>query len=588
MFAPETLRQYALLADGERGALIGPRGDIAFMCAPRWHDDAVFSGLLGGRSAYSVTPRDPRFTWGGHYEQGSLVWRSRWVTTQSIIECREALAFPGEPDRVVLLRRVEPLLGPARVRVGLDVRGGFDVHPMCVRRTDDTTWEGRSGGLVLRWSGVPEHARVVDGALTVDLDVAPGERHDLVLELSRNALPDRVPHAEDCWRSTEHAWACEQPDLSESVAPRESQHSYVVLRGLTSRDGGMVAAATTSMPERAEQGRNYDYRYAWIRDQAYAGQAAAAVGADDLLGSAVRFVGERVLADGHRLAPAYTVSGAPVPSERSVPLPGYPGAPVRVGNHVNDQFQLDSVGESLLLLSAADARLGLDAQGTRAVESLVSTVRRRWREPDAGIWELEDRRWAHSRLMCVAGLRAAASRRGGATGREWEQLAETVLASVDDDCSHPDGRWQRAPDDPRVDAPLVLAGVRGAVRPGDPRQRRTLDAVLDDLADDGYVYRFRQDTQEPLHTEEGAFLLSGFQVALALLDAGDQTSALRWYERNRGAIGPPGLFAEEFDVVQRQLRGNLPQAFVHALVLETGHRLAAAGLSDRGFIEEDR
>jgi GH15 family glucan-1,4-alpha-glucosidase len=112
--------------------------------------------------------------------------------------------------------------------------------------------------------------------------------------------------------------------------------------------------------------------------------------------------------------------------------------------------------------------------------------------------------------------------------------------------------------------------------------------VLDDLADDGFVYRFRQDPREPLHVAEGAFVLSGFHVALALLDAGHRTTALRWFERNRGTPGPPGLFAEEFDVVQRQLRGNLPQAFVHALLLETAHRLAEADLGDRGFIEEDK
>lgn len=105
-FPPETLRQYALLADGERGALVGPHGDIAFLCAPRWHDDAVFSTLLGGPGSYSVTPADRHHVWGGHYEHGSLVWRSRWVTTRSVIECREALALPGDPGRVVLLRRI--------------------------------------------------------------------------------------------------------------------------------------------------------------------------------------------------------------------------------------------------------------------------------------------------------------------------------------------------------------------------------------------------------------------------------------------------------------------------------------------------
>jgi hypothetical protein len=587
---PETLRQYALLADGERGALIGPRGEIAFLCAPRWQDDAVFSGLLGGPGCYAVTPRDQHFVWGGHYEQGSLVWHSRWVTTRSVIECREALALPTSRDGLTLLRRVEPELGPAHVRATLDVRAGFGSQEMTVRHVGDGVWEGRSGALSFRWSGAAG-ARLEDGVLVLDLEVPEHQQHDLVLEIHRGSVSGPLPDPADAWRATEEAWRRSLPDLSASVAPQESAHSLAVLHGLTSMDGGMVAAATTSLPERADRHRNYDYRFAWIRDQAYAGQAAAAVGADELLGRAVGFVTERVLADGHRLRPAYTVDGGPVPGERDLDLPGYPGAPVRVGNHVNNQFQLDSLGEALLMLSAADARHGLDPAALRAVETLVGAIRRRWTEPDAGIWELEPRRWAHSRLMCVAGLRAAASRRGGAGGCEWESLADKILDSVDDDCLHPSGRWQRAPDDPRVDASLVLAGVRGAVPPDDPRQRRTVEAVVDELADDGYVYRFRQDPDRPMHEEEGAFVLSGFQLSLALLARGcsaDRTAALRWYERNRGALGPPGLFAEEFDVVQRQLRGNLPQAFVHALVLEAGHRLAERGLGDRGFNEEDR
>src|SRR3954453_11425975 len=127
---PQSLRQYALLADGERGALVGPRGDVAFLCAPRWHDDAVFSSLLGGRGEYAVTPADARFVWGGHYEQDTLIWRSRWVTTTSEIESREALAFPGERERVVLLRRVEAMAGDAHVRVALDCRAEFGSRPM--------------------------------------------------------------------------------------------------------------------------------------------------------------------------------------------------------------------------------------------------------------------------------------------------------------------------------------------------------------------------------------------------------------------------------------------------------------------------
>ena len=586
--SPVPLRQYALLADGERGALVGPHGDIAFLCAPQWHDDAVFSSLLGGRGGYAVTPRSRRYVWGGHYDQDTLIWRSRWVATSGVIECREALAFPGERDRVVLLRRVEATRGDAHVRVLLECRAEFGARPMTVRRGADGVWEGRTGDLRYRWSGVPHHARLDEGRLVVDLDVPEGASHDLVLEISRGPLPDERPDATSAWERTERAWRDAVPDLDGSVAPGESHHSYAVLRGLTGGSGAMVAAATTALPERAEQGRNYDYRYAWIRDQCFAGQAAAAVGGHQLLDAAVRFVSERVLEDGPRLRPAYTVDGAPVPDERRLPLPGYPGAPVGVGNRANSQFQLDAFGEALLLLAAADRAGRLDGIGEKAVEALVDAIRRRQDDPDAGIWELEDRRWAHSRLICAAGLRAAADRRGGDVAATWQKAADHLVDSVDRDCRHPSGRWQRSPDDPGVDAALLLPGLRGAVPVDDPRHLRTLRAVVDDLTDDGYVYRFRQDPDRPLHEAEGAFVLSGFHMSLATLQQGRRAEALRWFERNRGALGPPGLFTEEYDVVQRQMRGNLPQAFVHALLLETAQRLGDAGVSSRGFEARDR
>jgi len=128
MYPPHVLRQYALLADGERGALIGPQGDIAWMCAPHWDSDAVFSSLIGGGGAFAVTPQDVRHVWGGYYEHGSLIWRSRWITNDGVIECREALAFPGDSDRVVLLRRIVAVAGAARVRVVLEPRPGFGRH----------------------------------------------------------------------------------------------------------------------------------------------------------------------------------------------------------------------------------------------------------------------------------------------------------------------------------------------------------------------------------------------------------------------------------------------------------------------------
>ncbi len=586
--APHALRQYALLADGERGALVGPRGDIGFMCAPGWHDDAVFSTLLGGAGTYVVRPADDRFVWGGHYDQDTLIWRSRWITSDSEIECREALAFPGDPDRVVVLRRVEAAYGDAHVTVALEVRAGFGAWPMTARRGDSGVWEGRSGGMHLRWSGAPEHARLDDGRLVVDVSVPAGQAHDLVLELSGRPLPATLPSPSALWQRTDAAWRAAVPDLSGSVTPGESQHSYAVVRGLTSATGGMVAAATTALPERADQGRNYDYRYAWIRDQCYAGQAAAAIGDDALLDDAVGFVSARVLTDGPNLRPAYTTAGGQIPDQRKLSLPGYPGAPVRIGNRVNEQFQLDAFGEALLLLAAADRRGRLDDDGRAAVQTLVAAIDKRGGDSDAGIWELDDRRWAHSRLICVAGIRSAAASPSAADPDGWLRMADHLLDSVDHDCRHRTGRWQRSPDDDDVDAALLLPGIRGATAPDDPRHAATVEAVVDELTDDGYVYRFRQDPHRPLHEAEGAFLLCGFHMALAQLSLGRRKSAVRWFERNRAALGTPGLFAEEYDVVQRQLRGNLPQAFVHALLLETAQRLGDAGVSARGFTARER
>ncbi len=114
---PHALRDYALLADGERGAVVGPRGEIVWLCAPRWDDDAVFGCLVGGGGQYSVSPKD-RFVWGGYYEPGTLIWHSRWITDDGPVECREALAFPGDPHSLVLLRSVIAGNSPARVRVG--------------------------------------------------------------------------------------------------------------------------------------------------------------------------------------------------------------------------------------------------------------------------------------------------------------------------------------------------------------------------------------------------------------------------------------------------------------------------------------
>jgi alpha,alpha-trehalase len=578
-FAPHVLREYALVADGERGGLIGPHGELTWMCAPRWDSAGVFSALVGGSGVYAVTPADRRHVWGGYYEPDSLIWRSRWITTDAVIECREALAFPGDPDRVVLLRQVSAVSGDARVRVVLEPRAGFGRHGSCDLSRNKGIWSGRTGKLYWRWQGGGQSRPrpVADGRgelLVLDLTVPAGARHDLVLEIGEGSLAGGLPDPAETWRATESSWARSRPSLERSIAPRDSRHAWAVLRGLTSAGGGMAAAATTSLPERAQGDRNYDYRYAWVRDQAYAGIAAASAGASDLLDAAAEFATARLLDDGPGLKPAYTVNGGPVPDERSLNLAGYPGGTDKTGNWVNQQFQLDAFGEALQLLATAARLDRLSPDGWQAAGAAADAIAKRWAEPDAGIWELDSRYWTHSRLACVAGLRAiAAVPSAGIALRDCAALADAILAETAKTATHPDGYWQRGSDDPRPDAALLLPPVRGALPASDPRTVATLHAVRDQLASEEYIYRFRHD-QRPLGDAEGAFLLCGLIMALAEHQQGNESAAIRYFERNRAACGPPGLLSEEYDVAQRQMRGNLPQAFVHALLLECATTLA--------------
>jgi alpha,alpha-trehalase len=580
---PHVLREYALLADGERGIVVDPDGDFVWMCFPRWDSDAVFASLIGSRGSYAITPLEP-FVWGGHYEPGGLIWRSRWVTAGgSIIESREALAYPAAAHRAVVLRQVIARCGRAQLGVRLDVRDRYGEEPVRDLGLADGVWRGRTGRMRLFWTGAADAAVLSadrgEEMLYLALDLPEGASHDFVLVLDLAARAPGPPPAAEAWAATEAAWSEAVPRLDLPVADRDARHACAVVAGLTSTSGAMVAAATTSLPERAREGRSFDYRYAWIRDQCIVGQALARAACGQAYERSARWVAERLLEHGPTLRPAYTTAGTSVPNKRTLSRPGYPGGTDVVGNSATLQFQLDTFGEALLLFAAGVE--GGDTELERAVEIAVSVIEARWQEPDAGIWELEPQHWTHSRLICAAGLRAVAARRPHArAAARWLALADAITAETAAVAVHPTGRWQRSPDDERVDVALLLPSVRSASL-ADPRSEATLDAVLRDLTEDGYVYRYRPDAR-PLGAAEGAFLLCGFVVSLALARRGDAVASARWFERNRAACGPPGLLAEEFDVAQRQLRGNLPQAFVHALLLDAAVEQATLGEARTG------
>ena len=348
-----------------------------------------------------MSPADPWHVWGGYYEDGSLIWRSRWVG-DGRVECREALAMPADPRRAVLLRRIVALDGAAKVTVFLDLRAGFGRHPMTDLKRHSAAghsatahsapnqggtghggaghgtahggvWTGRSGPTRLRWTGAGA-ARAVDGGLALTVELPEGAEHDLVLEISDRDFSDDPPDAAMLWSATEESWSRVVPHCGDLIAATDAAHAYAVLRGLTSASGAMVAAATTSLPERLEAGRNYDYRYAWIRDQCYAGLALAAHGPHPMLGGTVRFITERLLADGPDLMPAYTVAGEPLGKERPLRLRGFPGGAPRAGNWVRGQLQLDAFGEALSLFAAAARHDMLGEDDWRAAEVAASAI----------------------------------------------------------------------------------------------------------------------------------------------------------------------------------------------------------------------
>ncbi len=569
-FPPQALRDYAVLADGYRGAVIGPRGDVTWLCVPRWDSPAIMSTLIGGAGAYGVTPAEP-FVWGGYYEPGTMIWRSRWMTNATAIECREALAYPGDPRRTVLLRRIEAEQRPAVVDVVLDVGADFGrADSESFKRDDAGRWTLRAGELQVRWSGARD-ASLHDGCLRLRLEVAAHDHHDLVLEVCDQDLGDPVD-AEEAWHATETAWSSAVPAFTGSAAPEDSRQAYAVMRGLTAPGGGTVAAMTLGLPERAQAGRNYDYRYVWLRDQAYVGIAAGVQEPLPLLDEAVAFTTAAILEHGDRVAPAYRLDGRLPPKEHTLDLPGYPGGKAVVGNWVRGQFQLDSLGEILQLYATSGRHDHLGADDTAAATRMIDLIERRWQQPDAGVWEVEPAWWTQSRLACVAGLRSVAESVGRDQAVRASTLADAIMAETSRRCLAADGSWQQRPDRPGVDAALLLPPVRGALPATDPRSLATLDKVRRELVRDGYVYRYAVDKM-PLGEAEGAFLLCGFVLSIALLAAGRKIEAYRCFERQRAAAGSPGLFAEEFDVVQHQLRGNLPQVFVHAVMLEAGQRL---------------
>ena len=412
--------------------------------------------------------------------------------------------MPGDPHTAVALRRILAIDGDTQVRVFLDPRAGFGQH-----RPSQDLPPGTACGppaaarCTCAGPGRRTAARRRGGGLQAMITVPAGGHHDLVLEISDRPLEETARRPGPAWQATSAAWEQAVPKLSGTIADRDARHAYAVMRGLTSSGGGMAAAATMSLPERAEEGRNYDYRYAWIRDQCFSGQAVAAAGPYPLLDTAVGFVTERILADGPQLKPAYTVSGGPVPDERRLHLPGYPGGSDKVGNWVSKQFQLDAFGEALMLLAAAAAAR---PAGPRALAGRGSGRRR-----DQGTRRRSRRRDLGAGRAALGAF--PADLRGRPAGRRprWPRRARARPGagsptrcsprSRPTACTRPaagSGHPATTGSTPRCCCPPCAARCRPGIRaPWPPWRRREAE-----LASDGYMYRYRPD-ERPLGDGRG-------------------------------------------------------------------------------------
>ncbi|HLK44355.1 MAG TPA: trehalase-like domain-containing protein, partial [Acidimicrobiales bacterium] len=302
--APKVLRDYALVADGVRGALVGSEGEVAWLCFPTWSDPAVIAGLLGAGGVYQVRPRG-RAVAEGRYDDGTLVWTSRWVTEDGVLDVRNVLALPGDPRRAVLLRRVTAEGPPCVVDVALELASDYGRSAGgSWARTDEGSFVLDGPGWSARLSGLPEAVAQRSPAggtqLAATLEVRPGEPRDLVVELACGQLSAFPPvDVATTWGTTERAWAGAVPACEDTIAPRDARRACAVLRAMTTSEGATIAAATTSLPEQDRADRNYDYRYAWVRDTCYVGQAGAAiVGGEAIMDDAVRWVSARLLDDG--------------------------------------------------------------------------------------------------------------------------------------------------------------------------------------------------------------------------------------------------------------------------------------------------
>lgn len=575
------IEDYALIGDCQSAALVGRDGSIDWLCLPRFDSDACFASLLGtlDNGFWKIAPKTPVRKVRRAYRPDTLTLETEMETDEGIIVLVDFMAVNAPSPSVV--RIVCGKEGAVNVRMDLAIRCGYGKTVPWVRAAN--------GGIVavagpdlLRLS-TPTKTHGENLSTVSEVLVKPKERIPFVLDWTASHLtPPKAVNAEDALMECEAFWKkwaaqCTLEGPFTDIAKR----SLLTLKALTyAPTGGIVAAPTTSLPERIGSVRNWDYRFCWVRDATFSLYSLLHAGYTDEARAWRDWLLRACAGAPSQLQILYGLAGERRLVEVSLEwLEGYEQSrPVRIGNAAAEQLQLDVYGE-LLDTMHLGRKSGLPANATSwALErALVNHVVKAWQTPDHGIWEVRGpaRHFTHSKVMCwVAVDRAIKSvEQWNVEGPldRWRAVRDAIHQDVCANAFDPSvGAFVQHYGSTALDASLLLLPIVGFLPPSDPRVIGTVDAIQRGLVRDGLVLRYvPEPAVEGLTRHEGTFLACSFWLVDALVRLGRDREARDLFERLVALRNDVGLLSEEYDPIERRFLGNFPQALSHVALVNS-------------------
>jgi GH15 family glucan-1,4-alpha-glucosidase len=580
------IEDYALIGDTQTAALVGMDGSIDWLCLPRFDSPACFAALLGDKEngQWRIAPRDSDARSERHYRGNTLVLETEWSTSSGSVRVIDFMPPRDEAPDVV--RIVRGISGSVAMRSELRLRFDYGHLIPWVRRTDGQIDAVAGPDAVSLRSDVHQYGK--DFATYADFEVGPGDEAWFVLTWHASHHPP--PQPVDALASLEPTetlwtdWIAGRVDPGE--ASEEVTRSLLTLKALTfSPSGGIVAAPTTSLPERFGGERNWDYRYCWLRDATMTLAALIRSGYTDEATAWRNWLLRAIAGSPKDIQVLYGVTGERRLTEFACDwLPGFAGSqPVRVGNAAAEQLQLDLYGEVMDVLALArDSLIGASDEAWALQRGLMRHLTDIWRRPDEGIWEVRggQQQFVYSKVMAwVAFDRAArAVERFGMPGpaAQWRATADEIHKQV---CEHgydaARNTFTQAYGSKALDAAVLLIPQVGFLPPDDPRVAGTVETIRRELSHNGFLRRYdTDDTEDGVSGDEGAFLICSFWLADSLAMIGREAEARSLYDKLVALRNDVGLLAEEYDPVAGQMLGNFPQAFSHLGLVNTAWHLS--------------